>query len=122
MQHTDYQDCSADYVVIGAGASGMAFVDTLVAESRATVILIDNRHKPGGHWNDVYSFVTLHQPSSFYGVNSKELSKGQIDQSGLNKGLNELASGAEVQAYFDNVMRDTILPSARVKYFQCANI
>ncbi|WP_371195742.1 NAD(P)-binding protein [Glaciecola sp. SC05] len=117
MQAIEYQDCSADYLVVGAGASGMAFVDTLLAESDATVILIDNRHKPGGHWNDVYSFVTLHQPSSFYGVNSKELSKGQIDQGGLNKGLNELASGSEVQAYFDNVMRDTILPSGRVRYF-----
>jgi hypothetical protein len=108
---------SADYVVIGAGASGLAFVDTLINESDATVIIVDNRHKPGGHWVDAYSFVTLHQPSSFYGVNSKELSQGKIDHSGLNKGLNELASGAEVQAYFDNVMRETLLPSGRVRYF-----
>ena len=107
----------ADYVVIGAGASGLAFVDTIISESDATIIIIDNRHKPGGHWVDTYSFVTLHQPSSFYGVNSKELSNGKIDHSGLNQGLNELASGAEVQAYYDNVMRDTLLPSGRVKYF-----
>ncbi|WJG07803.1 NAD(P)-binding protein [Aliiglaciecola sp. LCG003] len=106
-----------DYLVIGAGASGLAFVDTLVSESDATVIIIDNRHKPGGHWVDSYSFVTLHQPSSFYGVNSKELSNGRIDDAGLNQGLNELATGAEVQAYYDNVMRDTLLPSGRVKYF-----
>lgn len=108
---------SADYVIVGGGASGMAFADTLVNESDASVIIIDNRHKPGGHWVDTYSFVTLHQPSSFYGVNSKELSQGKIDQSGLNQGLNELATGAEVQAYFDNVMRDTLLPSGRVQYF-----
>jgi hypothetical protein len=117
MKGNDAQEYLADYLVVGAGASGLAFVDTLLSESDATVILIDNRHKPGGHWNDAYSFVTLHQPSNFYGVNSKELSKGQIDKTGLNKGLNELASGAEVQAYFDNVMRDTILPSGRVQYF-----
>jgi hypothetical protein len=107
----------ADYLVIGAGASGLAFVDTLISESDASVIIIDNRHKPGGHWVDVYSFVTLHQPSSFYGVNSKELSQGKIDHSGLNQGLNELATGTEVQAYYDNLMRDTLLPSGRVKYF-----
>jgi hypothetical protein len=117
MQNNSYRDCQADYLVIGAGASGLAFVDTLISESDAKIILIDKRHKPGGHWNDAYSFVTLHQPSTFYGVNSKELSNGQIDKTGLNKGLNELASGAEVQAYFDNVMRDTILPSGRVQYF-----
>lgn len=107
----------ADYLVIGAGASGLAFVDTLIHESDATVIIVDNRHKPGGHWVDTYSFVTLHQPSSFYGVNSKELSNGKIDCLGLNQGLNELATGAEVQAYYDNLMRDTLLPSGRVTYF-----
>jgi hypothetical protein len=117
MQIKRSENYHADYLVIGAGASGLAFVDTLISESDATVIIIDNRHKPGGHWVDTYSFVTLHQPSSFYGVNSKELSKGKIDHTGLNQGLNELATGAEVQAYYDNVMRDTLLPSGRVQYF-----
>jgi len=117
MQRSMLSEHKANYVVVGAGASGLAFVDTLISESESTVIIIDNRHKPGGHWVDAYSFVTLHQPSSFYGVNSKELSKGKIDTIGLNKGLNELATGAEVQAYFDNLMRDTLIPSGRVKYF-----
>ncbi|MFT6898603.1 MAG: hypothetical protein ACJA13_003027 [Paraglaciecola sp.] len=117
MQTELSKNYEADYLVIGAGASGLAFVDTLMSESDASVIIIDNRHKPGGHWVDAYSFVTLHQPSSFYGVNSKELSNGKIDHTGLNQGLNELATGAEVQAYYDNVMRDTLLPSGRVKYF-----
>ncbi|MFQ3218019.1 MAG: hypothetical protein ACI96W_000359 [Paraglaciecola sp.] len=117
MQKKISESYYADYLVIGAGASGLAFVDTLIGESDATIIIIDNRHKPGGHWVDAYSFVTLHQPSSFYGVNSKELSNGRIDHTGLNQGLNELATGAEVQAYYDNVMRDTLLPSGRVQYF-----
>ena len=30
-----------DYLVIGAGATGMAFVDTLVAESSATAVVVD---------------------------------------------------------------------------------
>ena len=107
----------ADYLIIGAGASGMAFADILVQESDKTCIIIDRYHKPGGHWNEAYSFVTLHQPSSFYGVSSKELSKGLKDRCGLNKGLNELASGAEVQAYYDNLMRESFLPSGRVEYF-----
>ena len=61
-----------DYLVIGAGAMGMAFVDELVTRTRdVRVILVDRRATPGGHWNDAYRFVTLHQPAAFYGVNSE---------------------------------------------------
>ena len=34
----------ADYLVIGAGAMGMAFVDTLLTETDATVVLVDENH------------------------------------------------------------------------------
>jgi hypothetical protein len=95
----------------------MAFADTLLTETDATMIIIDRHPKPGGHWNIAYPFVTLHQPSAFFGVASKELSKGHIEHSGLNKGLNELATGAELIAYYDDVMRNTLLPSGRVQYF-----
>ena len=108
---------SVDYLVIGAGASGMAFVDILLSESSATVAMVDKLAKPGGHWNDAYPFVTLHQPSSFYGVSSKELSKGVIDKTGLNSGFHELASGAEILAYYDDLMREVFLPSGRVTFF-----
>ncbi len=106
-----------DYLIIGSGAVGMAFADVILSETDADIIIVDKHHKPGGHWNDAYSFVTLHQPSAFYGVSSWELSKGRIDQIGLNKGLNELASGAEVSSYFDQVMRHQFLPTGRVRYF-----
>ncbi len=106
-----------DYLIIGSGAVGMAFADVLLAETEANIIIVDKYAKPGGHWNVAYPFVTLHQPSQFYGVSSKELSKGRIDQVGLNKGLFDLASGAEVSAYFDEVMRATFLPTGRVQYF-----
>ncbi len=111
------QSLETDYLIIGSGAVGMAFADVLLAETDATIIIVDKHHKPGGHWNDAYSFVTLHQPSSFYGVSSRELSNGTVDEIGLNKGLAELASGAEVIAYFDQVMKHTFLPSGRVQYF-----
>lgn len=107
----------ADYLIIGTGAMGMAFADILITETDATIVMVDRYAKPGGHWNVAYPFVTLHQPSQFYGVSSKELSRGTIDQIGWNKGLNDLASGAQVSAYFDEVMRDQFLPSGRVQYF-----
>ncbi|MDM7860381.1 NAD(P)-binding protein [Alteromonas sp. ASW11-36] len=105
-----------DYLIVGAGASGMAFADIVLSESDKTIALVDRQDKPGGHWNDAYSFVTLHQPSSFYGVSSKELSKGNIDQVGLNSGFHELASGTEILAYYDDLMREVFLPSGRVTF------
>ena len=105
-----------DYLIIGAGAMGMAFADIVLTESKKSVLIVDMHQKPGGHWNDAYPFVTLHQPSAYYGVSSKELSKGVIDSLGLNKGLQDLASGPEIMAYFDEVMRYQFLPTGRVTY------
>jgi NAD(P)-binding Rossmann-like domain len=107
----------ADYLVVGAGAMGMAFIDTLVTETEARVVLVDRRHQPGGHWTMAYPFVRLHQPSAFYGVNSLTLGGDAIDQVGWNQGLYELATAGEVCAYYDHVMRRRFLPTGRVSYF-----
>ncbi len=113
----------ADYLVVGAGAMGMAFVDTLVTETSGTsatparVVLVDRNHQPGGHWTMAYPFVRLHQPSAFYGVNSRALGSGTIDQVGWNEGLFELATAGEVCAYYDHVMRQQLLPTGQVRYF-----
>jgi len=106
-----------DYLVVGAGASSMSFVDSMLISSDATFTIVDRRMAPGGHWIDAYPFVRLHQPSAFYGVPSRELGLGQIETDGFNKGLYELATGPEVAAYFSAVMRETFLPSGRVRYF-----
>ncbi len=106
-----------DYLVIGSGAMGMAFTDTLITETSARVVMVDRHHQPGGHWNDAYPFVRLHQPSSCYGVNSKKLGSDAIDATGWNEGLYELATNSEVCAYFDQVMQQQFLASGRVDYF-----
>lgn len=108
---------TTDYLLIGSGAMGMAFADSIITETDATVLLVDQHHRPGGHWNDAYPYVRLHQPSAFYGVNSKPLGNDVKDRVGWNAGLYELASGAEVCAYFDQVMQRQFLPSGRVQYF-----
>lgn len=107
----------ADYMLVGAGAVGMAFADTIVSETDKTLVVIDRNVAPGGHWNHAYPFVTLHQPSAFYGVASRELSTGAFDQTGYNRGLSHLATGADVNDYFDSVMRHHLLPSGQVQYF-----
>jgi hypothetical protein len=106
-----------DYLVVGSGAVGLAFADTLLTESDARITIVDRHGKPGGHWNDAYAYVTLHQPSAFYGVNSMPLGSGLKDTHGLNAGLYELASGPEVCGYFDAVMRQRLLSSGRVDYY-----
>lgn len=117
------QTLKTDFLVIGSGAVGMAFVDELLLQNEtANIIMVDRFAKPGGHWNHAYPFVTLHQPSNFYGVSSKELSQGLKDKVGLNKGLGELASGPAILAYFDDIMRHTFLPSGRVQYFPLCSV
>lgn len=105
-----------DYLVVGAGAMGLAFADAIVAETDRTVAIVDRYDQPGGHWTLAYPFVRLHQPSIGYGVNSRPLGTGAIDAHGPNAGFLELASVGEIQAYFDQVMRQTLLPSGRVRY------
>jgi cation diffusion facilitator CzcD-associated flavoprotein CzcO len=54
-----------DYLIIGSGAVGTAFADTILTETDATIVIVDKLHQPGGHWNFAYPFVTLHQPWHF---------------------------------------------------------
>ncbi|WHZ11620.1 MAG: hypothetical protein OJF60_002059 [Burkholderiaceae bacterium] len=106
-----------DYLVVGAGAAGMAFTDALLDHSDATVTIVDRRHAPGGHWIDAYPYVRLHQPSAFYGVSSVPLGHDAPDVAGTNAGYYELAGADEIRAYFAQVMQRRFLPSGRVRYF-----
>ena len=107
---------AVDYLIVGAGAVGMAFADQLLTETNATMAIVDRRAAPGGHWNDAYPFVRLHQPSAFYGVGSRALGRDCIDSHGWNAGYYELASGQEVVAYYGRLLRERLLPSGRVRY------
>ena len=40
-------DLDTDYLVVGAGAAGLAFTDALVDASDADVIVVDRRSDPG---------------------------------------------------------------------------
>ncbi|HEX2542737.1 MAG TPA: hypothetical protein VHM00_16830 [Caldimonas sp.] len=111
-----------DYLVIGTGAVAMAFVDTLLDECDADIVMVDRHHRPGGHWNDAYSFVRLHHPAVYYGVASRPLGSPHKDVSGRNAGLDELCSGAEVLVYFDDLMRQRFLPSGRVRWFPMCEV
>src|SRR3954469_8810879 len=110
------QPIETDYLVVGAGAGGMAFTDALLSHSDATVTIVDRRHAPGGHWLDAYPYVRLHQPSTFYGVSSVPLGRDAVDTAGTNAGFYELAGADEIRAYFAHVMERHFLPTGRVRY------
>jgi len=110
-------EISTDYLVVGAGTAGMAFTDALIAESEVEVVLVDRRYGPGGHWNDAYPFVRLHQPAAFYGVNSRDLGHDAIDTTGPNAGWYERVTAAEIVDYFGRVLYEHFLPSGNVQFF-----
>jgi hypothetical protein len=104
-----------DYLVVGAGAMGMAFTDALVDHADVHVTLVDRRHAPGGHWLDAYPFVQLHQASVFYGVASTVLGTGKVQESGPEKGLQQRARVSEIRAYYDAI-RERLVESGRVTF------
>jgi cation diffusion facilitator CzcD-associated flavoprotein CzcO len=67
---------TCDYLVVGAGAAAIAFIDTLLTRHPSTsikIVLVDKNPIPGGHWVNAYGYVRLHQPSIVYGVASRQL-------------------------------------------------
>ena len=95
----------------------MAFVDALLDGGDADVVMVDRRHRAGGHWLDAYPFVQLHQPSAFYGVESTPLGRDRPEPAGEDSSFVERATGAEICAYYDDVMRHRFLASGRVRFF-----
>ena len=109
-------DIETDYLVVGAGASGLAFADSLLAEADVDVVLVDRREHAGGHWRDAYPFVRLHSPSAYYGVNSMPLGRDQLIESGRNAGFYEQAGAAEIRGYFESVVDERLMPTGRAQF------
>jgi hypothetical protein len=107
---------STDYLVVGAGAMGMAFTDALIDHADVHVTLVDRRHAAGGHWHDAYPFVQLHQASLFYGVTSTVLGTGAVQQEGPESGLQERARLPEILGYYDDILRRRFVGSGRVSF------
>ena len=108
----------ADYLISGAGATALSFLDVLLSETDATVVIVDRRDAPGGHWNDAYPFVRLHQSASFYGVSSKALSAPRKPSDDPHHPTYELSTKSEILHYFHDLMENTYLPTGRVTYLR----
>ncbi len=105
-----------DYLVVGAGAMGMAFTDALIDHADVHVTLVDRRHVAGGHWQDAYPFVQLHQASVFYGVASTVLGGDAVQDVGPEAGLGERARQSEIRAYYDDILHRRFVRSGRVTF------
>lgn len=100
------QHLETDYLILGAGAMSMGYVDVILAEDpTAQIVMVDRHANPGGHWNDAYPFVRLHQPAVYYGLNSTNLGRGGED----------LSAGADIVAYFRDAM-DRFVRTGRVRF------
>jgi hypothetical protein len=105
-----------DYLVVGAGATGMAFTDALIDHADdVRVALVDRREGVGGHWREAYPFVRLHQSSTFYGAASTLLGGGRIQEHGPEAGLHERADQPTICAYYDDLLAGRMLGSGRVE-------
>jgi len=104
------EELVTDYLIIGAGAMGMGFLEEIIVNSsNIQAIIVDTRNKPGGHWNDAYSFVRLHQPAITYGNNSRNLGVGGHD----------LATKSQILSHFEMCLAD-LIETGRVKFLsQC---
>jgi hypothetical protein len=106
-------------MVVGAGAMGLAFVDALLTlQPNATVVLVDRHSSPGGHWNDDYDYVQLHQPSLVYGVNSRQLEGHWLGTLVRKRTLPWMhrATKPEILQYYRDVV-DHHAASGRLRYF-----
>jgi hypothetical protein len=104
-----------DYLVVGAGAMGMAFTDALIDHADVRVAMVDRRNGVGGHWLAAYPFVRLHQASTFYGVASTVLG-GSVQRIGPEAGLHERAGQPAIVAYYDQVLSERMVGSGRVSF------
>ena len=106
---------SSDYVVVGAGAMGMAFCDEILSNTNDTITIIDERSMPGGHWQDSYPFIKLDQLPTEYGVNSIDFLGANVGEEADNTVSSRRASGRDVKEYFQDVM-NKFLSTGRVRY------
>ena len=117
----EVRSAATDYLVVGAGAMGMAFTDALIDHADVHVTLVDRRHAASGHWQDAYPFVQLHQASLFYGVASTVLGGGAVQARGPEAGLQERARQSEIQTYYDDVLHRRFIGSGRVTFLGGSN-
>ena len=99
----------ADYLVVGAGAAGMAFTDALIDHADVSVV---HGRPPARRGRALARRVPVRPAAPGVGVLRRRLDparRGRVQQDGPEAGLHERATAPEICAYYDRVLRDRML-------------
>ena len=106
----------ADYLVVGAGAVWNGVYGRVGGRVRRGCPGGGSAAPTGRPLERRLSICRLHQPSAYYGVNSRALGSDSIDERGPNAGFYERASGAEICDYYQRVLDEHLLASGQVRF------
>ena len=104
-----------DYLIIGAGVTGLTFADMLLRETPAQIAIVDRYGRAGGAWNDAYAYAQLEHAPNQFGIPSFPISTFLSKQTNQSSGHPIFRN--TILAYFETLMKDHILATGRVKYF-----
>ena len=104
-----------DYLIIGAGISGLSFADTLLQEREVKIAIVDRYPRPGGAWNSTYGHAKLAQDPTQFGLPSFTIAQHLAAQQ-LSANRNAI-SQIDILDYFVALMKDHVLKTGRVHYF-----
>ena len=108
---------TVDYIVVGAGASGIAFADTIVGNSDFSVAIVDVNSAPGGHWHSAHDYHQLDLPAARAGMNGLPFSDLCRADPGRHDNAPAHIQTSQVLDYYDRAMTDRLLASEQVQFF-----
>ena len=107
-----------DYLVVGAGAMGMAFTDALIDHADVHVTLVERRHASGGTGRTRIRSSSSTRPRCSTASRRPCSGGGTVQESGPEAGLQERARQSEIRAYYDDILHRRFLGSGQVTFLQ----
>ena len=110
-----------DYLVIGAGAMGMAFTDALIDHADVHVTSSTAATPPGGHWQDATPSSSCTRLRCSTAWRRPCSGRGPCSRTGPEAGLQERARRSEIQHYYDDILHRRFVGSGRVTFLAGAS-
>ena len=102
---------------MGAGARGLAFIETLIQDRTLKVALIDRNKRAGGVWNQTYDFASVQPRTDVFGINAFTLSDLFSAEMATSSPLPHDANREKVLGHFEAILNQRLLPSGQVLFF-----
>ena len=116
-------ELETDYLVVGAGASGMAFVDSLLSHSDAEVVLVDRRHRPG---RSLARRVSVRPAAPTVGLLRRELAASWEPTASTRPGPTRASTSgptaSEICDYYNRVLEQQFVASGRVRFLPMSRV